>query len=82
MGNVTVGKRHEPSISIILTSVYRATVALLCWVFVELYRDIRGDISALKTLVEQERYALSAVKAVQETHSERIRGLENQKEKR
>lgn len=82
MSNVAMGKRNEPSLSLILTSVYRGIVALLCWVFVELYRDIRGDISAVKALVEQERATLSALKAVQETHTERIRSLENQKEKR
>jgi hypothetical protein len=71
-----VVKRASDNFPIFLNSVYRGGLALLCWLFVELYRDLRADISTIKSLVETDRVAVATVKAIQESHSQRITGLE------
>jgi hypothetical protein len=71
-----VVKRASDNFPVFLNSLYRGGLALLCWILVELYRDIRSDISTIKTLVEADRVAVATVKAIQESHSQRITGLE------
>jgi hypothetical protein len=71
-----VVKRATPNTSVILDSVYRGALAFACWLLVELYRDLRTDLAAIKALVESDRVTISAIKAIQETHGERINNLE------